>query len=168
MREYCFQGAWRLRTQTQRFLLARALTERDETNSRPIIFVVHSLGGLVCADMLLASRNSAEEHLQTVISCTRGIIFLGTPHQGSGLATPAATLARVIGFIKQTNSQILGVLEHDSEVLCRIQADFQTMIRLRARDPSQAISITCFYEELGLPGIGVLRTFCQCIIRSVL
>jgi protein SERAC1 len=151
MREYCFQGARRLCTQPQRFLLARAPTERDEANSRPIIFVVHSLGGLVCADMLLASRNSAEEHLQTVISCTR-----------------QRWLARVIGFIKQTNSQILGVLEHDSEVLCRIQADFQTMIRLRARDPSQAISITCFYEELGLPGIGVLCTFCQCIIRSVL
>ena len=103
---------------------------------------------------LLASRNSAEKHLQKILACTRGILFLGTPHGGSGLATWAELLAKSIGLIKQTNSRILEVLQRDSEVLARIQKDFHSMIRARANNHDPAIAITCFYEQLPLPGIG--------------
>ncbi|KAF8545005.1 hypothetical protein BDD12DRAFT_937273 [Trichophaea hybrida] len=128
--------------------------EDDGTTTRPIIFVVHSLGGLVCADTLLASRNSAEPHLQNILECTYGILFLGTPHSGSGLARWAELLAKSIGIIKQTNPQILEVLKNDSEVLARIQSDFHTMLRARANAGAREIPTTCYYEELPLPGIG--------------
>ncbi|KAF7510444.1 hypothetical protein GJ744_006723 [Endocarpon pusillum] len=128
--------------------------ENDDTNNRPIIFVAHSLGGLVCEDALLASRNSADKYQQNILEYTRGIIFLGTPHSGSGLAEWAEKLAKLIGLIKKTNPQILTVLETDSEVLARIQADFHTMIRARGNRCCQPIHITCFFEELPLPGIG--------------
>jgi hypothetical protein len=39
-------------------------------------------------------------------------------------------------------------------VLARIQADFYIMARARADKGDQPITITCFYEELPLPGIG--------------
>lgn len=67
-------------------------------------------------------------------------------------------MAKLIGLIKQTNPQILTVLETDSEVLARIQADFHTMIRARGNRGCQPIHITCFFEELPLPGIGEVRT----------
>lgn len=35
---------------------------------------------------LVASQQRPERHLLNVLLCTRGIIFLGTPHRGSGLA----------------------------------------------------------------------------------
>jgi hypothetical protein len=97
-----------------------------------------------------------EKHLRQILRCTRGINFLGTPHHGSGLAHWAETPAKAIGFIKQTNSEILAVLRSKSEVLERVQSGFQTMIRSRAQDGLPPIEITCFYEELPLPRIGVV------------
>ncbi|OCL11660.1 hypothetical protein AOQ84DRAFT_335546 [Glonium stellatum] len=139
-----------------RNLLAALATYRegDYTNKLPIIFVAHSLGGLVCEDALISSRNSAEAHLHNIFDYTRGIAFLGTPHSGSGFARWAEQLAKLIGLIKQTNSQILEILRTDSEVLARIQADFHMMLRARIKNGSQQIAITCFFEELPLPGIG--------------
>ena len=54
------------------------------------------------------------------------------------------------------NPEILKVLRQDSEVLARIQDNFHTMIRARTIKGLQPIEITCFYEELALPGIGVV------------
>jgi len=91
-----------------------------------------------------------------VLHCTRGIVFLGTPHYGSGLAQWAERLAKAIGLLKQTNPQILAVLESDSEVLARIQDSFYVMIRSRAQDKLPPIEITCFFEELPLPVVGIV------------
>lgn len=85
---------------------------------------------------------------------TRGIIFLGTPHHGSGLARWAKLLAHAIGVIKQTNLDILEVLKRDAEVLARIQDSFHTMVRSRSSDGLEPIEITCFFEQLPLPGVG--------------
>lgn len=59
--------------------------------------------------------------------------------------------------MKQTNTRIIEVLEKDSEVLARIQDSFHTMIRARDQDGFHPIDITCFYEELPLLVVGVVR-----------
>jgi len=61
-----------------------------------------------------------------------------------------------IGLLKQTNPKILAVLQSDSEVLERVQNGFHTMIRSRRQDGLPPIEITCFFEELPLPGIGIV------------
>lgn len=81
---------------------------------------------------------------------------MGTPHHGSGLAHWAESLAKAIGVLKQTNTEILAVLKSDSEILERVQNGFHTMIRSRAQDRLLPIEITCFYEELPLPGVGIV------------
>lgn len=103
-----------------------------------------------------AAQHRPERHLKQVLECTRGIVFLGTPHHGSGLAHWAESMARAMGLFKQTNSEILSVLKRDSEVLERVQDGFHTMIRLRAQNGLPPIEITCFFEELPLPGIGIV------------
>lgn len=105
---------------------------------------------------LSLARQKPEKHLRNILDCTRGIVFLGTPHHGSGLAQWAERLAKTIGVLKQTNSHILEVLESDSEVLARIQDGFHTMVRSRNLDKLQPIEITCFYEELPLVGVGIV------------
>ncbi|GAB1314018.1 Tetratricopeptide-like helical (Fragment) [Madurella fahalii] len=122
--------------------------EEDGTSKRPIFFVCHSLGGLVCEDR-------TEQHLRNIVRSTRGIIFLGTPHHGAGLARWAERFARFLGHIKQTNARIVEVLKRDSEVLARIQDSFHAMVMARTRD-GQPIQITCFYEELPLQGVGLV------------
>lgn len=104
--------------------------------------------------MLVASKSSPEKHLQLIQACTSGIIFMGTPHSGSALAHCAERLAQVLGIVNTTNPRIIRVLRKDSEVLARIQNEFHSLIRKRLQEDSSPIEITCFYEELPLPGIG--------------
>ena len=113
---------------------------------------------------LSTAQQRPESHLKQVLHCTRGIVFLGTPHHGSGLAHWAESLAKVIGVLKQANPEILAVLRSDSEVLERVQNEFHTMIRSRAQYGLRQIEITCFYEELPLPGVGIvsLEVFRRC------
>ncbi|KAK0710585.1 sesB-related regulatory protein [Lasiosphaeris hirsuta] len=125
-------------------------------NERQIIFVYHNLGGLVYEDALVTSRQRTERHLQNILRLTHGIIFVGTPHHGAGLARWAELLSRSIGLVKQTNSEILEVLRQDSEVLARIQDSFHTMVMARSKEGLPEIDITYFYEELPLPGVGIV------------
>ncbi|KAI8625167.1 hypothetical protein F5Y19DRAFT_451220 [Xylariaceae sp. FL1651] len=121
---------------------------------RPIIFVAHSLGGLVVKDALLLSRTSPETHLRRIFDSTRGILFLGTPHLGASLAPVAEKLAKMIGMATRTNLKILKVLRKDSEVLSRIQTDFYSLLRSQQQAGRSPWDITSFYEELPMAGIG--------------
>ncbi|OCL01598.1 hypothetical protein AOQ84DRAFT_401722 [Glonium stellatum] len=126
-------------------LLTSLATYREEDGTliqpddRPIIFVCHSLGGLVCEDALIAARQSSEARLRSILQHTRGIVFLGTPHHGAGFAKWAELLAKSIGLLKQTNPQIVAVLKNNSEVLARIQDGFHTIIRSRVVPSHSAI-----------------------------
>ncbi|KAL4740615.1 Alpha/Beta hydrolase protein [Aspergillus similis] len=127
--------------------------EQSDTNDRTIFFVCHSLGGIVCQDAIATSQQYPEPHIHGLAECIKGIIFLGTPHGGSGLAHWAEMLARSISLIKQANSEIISVLERESEVLARIQSSFHAFIRSKLVD-GEEIKMTTFYEELPLPGVG--------------
>ncbi|PYH61546.1 esterase/lipase family protein [Aspergillus niger CBS 101883] len=142
--------AWNLLTSLSSY------RDNDDTNERPVIFVCHSLGGLVCKDALFQSRQRSEKHLQSILDCTRGIIFLGTPHHGAGLANLAEVVSRSIGLLKQTNPKIVDVLKRDSEVLARIQEGFHTMIKAHSTAETPPIEVTCFYEELPVLGVGLV------------
>ena len=63
-------------------------------------------------------------------------------------------LAKYLGLIRQANPQILEVHRSNSEVLARIQAGFHAMIRAREQRQEPSINVTCFYEEIPLPGVG--------------
>lgn len=67
-------------------------------------------------------------------------------------------LAKWIGVLKQTNPQILEPLKSGSEVLARIQDSFHAGMRARIEEGLQPITIVCFYEELPLPGIGLVSS----------
>ncbi|KAJ5159680.1 uncharacterized protein N7482_006684 [Penicillium canariense] len=150
--------------------LAR-VRNKTKTNERPIIFACHSLGGLLCKDALGYARDCLEERHRQINCCTRGIVFIGTPHHGSDLAPVARKLARYLGRFKQTNSAILDVLEKGSDTLSRIQRDFANMLRSRnevSKDPSHLspIEIVCFFEELPLDIVGTVVSKDSAIMPS--
>ncbi|RGP76056.1 hypothetical protein FLONG3_5447 [Fusarium longipes] len=147
----------RISNHAQNLLAALAtLRQNDDTSERPIIFVCHSLGGLVCQDALVASQERHQQHLQDIVKFTRGVIFLGTPHRGSSLAKIGELVSRSYGMIKDTNTDIVRVLKEDSEVLARIQDGFLSLIRARSKDEASMIDITCFYEELPTKRLGLI------------
>ncbi|GAA93219.1 hypothetical protein AKAW_11331 [Aspergillus luchuensis IFO 4308] len=136
-------------------LLNDLTTDRVNHNatSRPIIFVAHSLGGLICKKAILSSRNNPEVHLQNIFKYTKGVIFMGTPHKGSWMAKWAKIPAEPLGLVKSMNKYLLDILQTDNQFLQSIQTDFLSMIR-ELQGNSRRLEITCFYEELSMPGIG--------------
>jgi hypothetical protein len=52
---------------------------------KPIIFVTHSLGGLVVKEMLKRGTNSKNNDWTKLCSVVRGVAFIATPHSGSDL-----------------------------------------------------------------------------------
>ena len=61
---------------------------RQKATERPLIFVAHSLGGLVVKRALIYPseiHSGKIEHLRSIFISTYGILFLGTPHGGSDI-----------------------------------------------------------------------------------
>ncbi|KXX79794.1 Vegetative incompatibility protein HET-E-1 [Madurella mycetomatis] len=136
-------------------LLNDLTVDRSSSNasSRPLIFVAHSLGGLVCKKAILLSRNNPGAHLRGIFDCTRGIAFMGTPHKGSWMAGWAKIPASTIGLVKSTNKSLLGILETDDQFLESIQVEFWSMVR-GLREGGRCFEVTCFFEELPLSAFG--------------
>ncbi|OTA52497.1 ribonuclease-like protein p/mrp subunit [Hypoxylon sp. EC38] len=115
-------------------LVAELVANREVNRAleRPIIFVCHSLGGIIVKRALLysASRTGKKiEHIHSIYVSTFGILFFGTPHQGSKaahLATIAQRMtdALVPSRIVDTKSHLLSNLREGSEVLRDITDNF--------------------------------------------
>lgn len=103
---------------------------------------------------LILSRQRTEAHLRKILSSTLGIVFMGCPLRGSGLADWAERLCRALDIVKQANADIIAVLRRESEVLAIIQEGFHALLKDRAGRGSSPIQIACFYEELEFRGIG--------------
>ncbi|KAF8515029.1 Alpha/Beta hydrolase protein [Hysterangium stoloniferum] len=98
-----------------------------ETTERPIIFVVHSMGGIVLKAALVHASKATEDqlfsHKQIYIS-TYGIVYLGTPHQGIDIAKMATQLINVAAIFTSINTKFLRYLEAHSEKLQTLQAEY--------------------------------------------
>jgi hypothetical protein len=64
-------------------LLKRLIRERENSSSesRPIIFIGHSFGGIVISKALILAEN--KETYLDIATATIGLLFLGTPFRGS-------------------------------------------------------------------------------------
>jgi pimeloyl-ACP methyl ester carboxylesterase len=60
---------------------------------RPIVFVAHSLGGLLAKQIIRSASELNIQEWTELADNVRGIIFLGTPHNGSGIASFAKALS---------------------------------------------------------------------------
>lgn len=138
-----------------RNFLSDLTTDRDLSNasSRPLLLVAHSLGGLICKEAILLSRNNPEEHLKAMFHCTKGILFMGTPHRGSWMADWASIPAWALGTVKSTNNFLLQVLKTNDRHLKSVQDNFWSMIR-EQQNNGRDIKVTCFFEELAMPVLG--------------
>ncbi|KAJ4326721.1 hypothetical protein N0V84_002837 [Fusarium piperis] len=132
-------------------LIAKRAT--NEATSRPLIFVCHSLGGLVCKEAILLSRSHPEFHLRGIFDSIKGIAFLGTPHKGSWMARWAKLEASACGPFISTNKSLLDILDIDSESLQSTQDRFLAMVR-EMRESGRSLEVTCFFEELPMPFVG--------------
>lgn len=72
-------------------LTDRATNVLDQLNNSgignyPIVFICHSLGGLLVKQMLRNANDFGNADYKQIADQTRGIVFLSTPHSGSNIA----------------------------------------------------------------------------------
>ena len=133
-------------------LLVALESERRTKPLRPILFVVHSLGGIVVKEMLRRSKGChlGQAYLSRVFQSTIGIIFFGTPHAGSDprdlLHHVAEKVIKAVGF--SVNEQIVNDLLPSSSRLRELRDEFGPM----ARDRSWIIH--SFQEQVGVELLG--------------
>jgi pimeloyl-ACP methyl ester carboxylesterase len=77
---------------------------------RPIIFITHSLGGLLVKQMLRSGRDFGKWN--AIASQTKGIVFLSTPHSGADLAS----WIKHIGGILRTTVSVEELEAHHSRL----------------------------------------------------
>lgn len=101
----------------------------------PIIFVVHSMGGLVVKKAYILGQN--DEEYQAIVRSISAIMFLATPHRGTNLAE---ILNRVLTISFQSTKNFITDLNRNSPALEEINEQF--------RHIAPKLSIVSFYETL--------------------
>jgi ankyrin repeat protein len=132
-------------------LLVALEAGRRQEPERPVVFVVHSLGGIVTKEMLRQSekRPPAIDDRHKVFESTVGVIFFGTPHSG---ADPRNLVLRVLenvakGLGFSADRQIVNAILPSSERLRELREEFGPMAE------KQKWIIYSFQETYGLSGL---------------
>jgi hypothetical protein len=104
----------------------------EEVADHPIIFVAHSLGGILVKRALELSNEPTSKNAddnRSIYVSTYGIIFLGTPHNGAGPAKWGLILQRMVNALMPeeemgTESQLVKTLMTNTETLQNINLHF--------------------------------------------
>ncbi|KAJ4268263.1 hypothetical protein NW762_002326 [Fusarium torreyae] len=104
----------------------------EGTFKNPIIWVCHSLGGILVKRALLYSADVREPHLEdfrSIFVSTFGLVFLGTPHVGSDAATWGIVLQAMSDAVIpkrffESESVLLKTLKKENETLANINSHF--------------------------------------------
>ena len=129
-----------------------ALRYTDEDKAVPIVFIAHSLGGIVVKDAISISKQETG-HLGEIFRSIKAVMFLGTPHHGSNVASLGKIAFEISKlFLQKPNVGILRSLEAKSEVLERISKDFGRVLS------TSNIAVHSFREELERYGVMVVSS----------
>ena len=111
-----------------------------DIGSIPIVFVAHSMGGLVVKKAYVLGQH--DEHYRKLIQAVSGIVFLSTPHRGSNLAE---VLNRILAacIFAFSPKQYIAELGINSPTLQEINEQFRTL--------APSVSIISFFETLKTP-----------------
>jgi pimeloyl-ACP methyl ester carboxylesterase len=97
------------------------LLDANGIGSRPLIFITHSLGGLLTKAMLRASHDTPPEHdKHQLYRNTRGVVFFSTPHTGSSLgqlskAIPGGRPTEILTELSQNDAYLRNLAQWFSD-----------------------------------------------------
>ncbi|KAI9911006.1 hypothetical protein PsorP6_011147 [Peronosclerospora sorghi] len=129
----------------------------DSPCTRPVVFVTHSMGGLLTKKMLLLDR---EERSQSAIAdSTAGVIFLAVPHFGSDLANGVRSesirnLIQMHPAIEDLGSDFNGRLKSLNESFQQLHIDCFSVGEDHASPIALGLSAVVVKPESANPGIG--------------
>ena len=93
--------------------------------NRPVVFITHSLGGILAKAILRKSDESDDDDWKKVSTATRLMVFLATPHTG-------ASLASVLEFVfPQFSSKHIDLLSNEVGILEDINLHYRNYVNNR-------------------------------------
>ncbi len=124
---------------------------RSKCRGRPIIFVAHSLGGLLVKEALNESRKQSQTGKDDLYASTRAVIFFGTPHLGSDDAKWGLLLSSIANAAFNTNDKILRGLKPDNEKLDNWARNFQDVL------DTGKLRVCSLQESAGKTGLSIFN-----------
>ncbi|KAI1503617.1 hypothetical protein F5X99DRAFT_99738 [Biscogniauxia marginata] len=147
---YMYESAWTGPLKVKQFMsnVAMALlvglrSKREGCQRRPIVFIGHSMGGLVIAKAITIA-DSRRDKFPIMFEAIAASVFFGTPFDGAPVASVAAmykNLAEKVG--SATSSKLLDLMKPGDEGLRELKHEFMRLVGKL----SPKIELMCFYEE---------------------
>lgn len=109
--------------------LLHELTDfRDETNTprRPVIFVAHSLGGIIVKELLRRADSEPEKRTRGLLESTLSVVFIGSPHRTSSagsLITAVKNIAHLALGVDPDDPNISSLFEIPQTKVPRIEGE---------------------------------------------
>jgi len=95
---------------------------------RPIVFVCHSLGGIVVKRAIVSAHTT--DYYRNKYDSTKGVAFFATPHNGGNGVTFGDVLVRICRAVTgNARNDIMEALRRDSNIASHINRDFARRAR---------------------------------------
>lgn len=120
---------------------------------RPVVFITHSLGGILTKMILRASADADDEDWEAVSKATKLVVFLSTPHIGASIAKIVDAFPGASKHIKLLGNET-GMLEDLNKVyrkFCTAKNDLVTKVYYEKHTTYKAILVVS--RESADPGI---------------
>ncbi|KAI0383731.1 hypothetical protein F5Y04DRAFT_249567 [Hypomontagnella monticulosa] len=128
-------------------ILAGLAQHRKGNLNRPLVFICHSLGGLIVKKALVLS--AIDRKYEPILRSTHGIVFFGTPHNGGNYAGVGSIISNIgRSLLGNPSNDFINALSRNSHVLVAITDDFRHL--------SEQLQFICFYETLPLGRFGII------------
>jgi len=137
-----------------------ALLDSYEIGEQPLIFITHSLGGLLVKQMLRHGQDMGNPRWKAIVNQTKGIVFLSTPHSGADIASWINHIGKLLGTtvsvdeLKANDSRLreLNILYRNNKKLNKIPMEVYY-------EKQKTLGILVVDETSADPGIpGVIPT----------
>ncbi|KAI9763914.1 MAG: hypothetical protein M1840_009026 [Geoglossum simile] len=125
---------------SRKFLESVKAIRSQREKYRPIIFIGHSLGGLVVKQALVQAAEGSQDDIAILMSCY-AVVFFGVPNRGLNISNLASMVSG------QPNEELVRNLDPSSTFLSLLHDMFY---RRFVFDDSQ---IVCFYETKETPTV---------------
>ncbi|KAI5636959.1 protein SERAC1 [Phthorimaea operculella] len=99
--------------------LAPSLLDAGVGRETPVVWLAHSMGGLIVKQMLIEAAKSKDILMQKLCENTKALVFYSTPHKGSAMATMPRTAAAILW-----PSNDVRQLQENSPVLLKLHDEF--------------------------------------------
>lgn len=110
---------------------------RLDIGSAPIIFIAHSMGGLIVKKAFILGQH--DDHYRELIRAVSGIVFLSTPHRGSNLADVLNKILSACIF-NFSPKEYISELRINSPTLQEINEQFEIWLLMYQWFPSSKLS----------------------------